>query len=108
MNGEGRVHAVTSGRDSSGPNARVIDVMNFLAARPTESFTLTEIALHLGLSNGSAHRVLTTLAESQYLSRHPKTKTYSLGMALVAIGQAALAKHRDIDIARRELTRLES
>ena len=84
MNGEGRVHAVTSGRDSSGPNARVIDVMNFLAARPTESFTLTEIALHLGLSNGSAHRVLTTLAESQYLSRHPKTKTYSLGMALGA------------------------
>lgn len=92
--------------DSSGPNSRVIDVMNFLAAHPTESFTLSEIATRLGLSNGSAHRLLTTLAEARYLSRHPKHKTYSLGMALVAIGQAALAQHRDIDVARREMARV--
>lgn len=92
--------------DSSGPNSRVVEVMNFLAAHPTESFTLSELASRLGLSNGSAHRLLTTLAEARYLSRHPKHKTYSLGMALVALGQAALAKHRDIDIARRETMRL--
>lgn len=80
--------------------------MNFLAAHPSESFTLTEIAAHLGLSNGSAHRVLTTLAESRYLSRHPKNKTYSLGMALVAIGQAASTSHRDLAVAKREIARL--
>ncbi|MEO6092727.1 MAG: helix-turn-helix domain-containing protein [Novosphingobium sp.] len=80
--------------------------MNFLAAHPTEAFTLTEIASRVGLSNGSAHRVLTTLAESHYLSRHPKHKTYSLGMALLAIGQAALSKRQDIEIARYELRRL--
>jgi DNA-binding IclR family transcriptional regulator len=83
-----------------------VEVMNFLAAHPTESFKLSELAARLGLSNGSAHRVLNTLAEARYLSRHPKHKTYSLGMALVAIGQAALAKHRDIEVARRELARL--
>ncbi len=89
-----------------GPNSRVIDVINFLAAHPTEAFTLSELAEHLELSSGSAHRVLTTLTEARYLSRHPKHKTYSLGVALVAIGHAALEKHRGIDIARREMARL--
>jgi DNA-binding IclR family transcriptional regulator len=92
--------------DATGPNSRVIEVMNFLAAHPTESFTLAEIASRLGLSNGSAHRVLTTLADAKYLTRHPKHKTYSLGMVMVAIGQAALAQHREIDVVRREVARV--
>lgn len=92
--------------DVTGPNARVIDVINFLSAHPLESFTLSELAAQLGLSNGSAHRVLTTLTDARFLSRHPKHKTYSLGVALVAIGQAALEKYRGIDTARREMARL--
>ncbi len=104
------VEAISRGEtrvsDVSGPNHRVIDVLNFLAAHPTESFTLSEVAAQLGLSNGSAHRVLTTMAEARYLSRHPKHKTYTLGVALVAIGQAALERHRGVDIARREMARL--
>jgi len=92
--------------EKTGPNSRVIDVINFLAAHPTESFTLSELAAHIGLSNGSAHRVLATLTEARYLSRHPKHRTYSLGVALVAIGQAAVEKHRGIDVARREMARL--
>ena len=97
-----------SSGDGSGPNMRVVEVMNFLAAHPTESFTLSELASHLDLSVGSAHRLLTTLAEARFLSRHPKRKTYSLGMALVAIGQAALVQHRHIDIAKREMVSLAS
>ncbi len=92
--------------DISGPNSRVIDIINFLAAHPTEAFTLSELAAQLGLSNGSAHRVLATLTDARYLSRHPKHKTYSLGVALVAIGQAALEKHHGMDVARREMARL--
>lgn len=92
--------------DPSNPTGRVIDVLNFLAARPTESFSLAEIARHLGLSNGSAHRILTTLAAAQFLSRNEKQRTYSLGVAMVAIGQAAVEKHRGIDTARREIARL--
>jgi DNA-binding IclR family transcriptional regulator len=90
----------------SNPTGRVLDVLNFLAANPTETFTLAEIARHVGLSNGSAHRVLTTMAKARFLSRNEKHRTYSLGMALVAIGQAAVEKHRGIDIARREIARL--
>ena len=95
-----------AGASVSNPTGRVLDVLNFLAAHPTESFTLAEIARQLGLSNGSAHRVLTTMTRAQFLARNEKHKTYSLGMALVAIGQAAVEKHRGIEIARREIARL--
>lgn len=90
----------------SNPTSRVVDVLNFLAAHPTEAFTLAEIARQLELSNGSAHRILTTMAEAQFLSRDPKHKTFTLGMATVAIGEAALGKHRGLEIARREIGRL--
>jgi DNA-binding IclR family transcriptional regulator len=83
-----------------------MDVLNFLAAHPAETFSLAEIARHVGLSNGSAHRLLTTMAAGQFLSRDEKRRTYSLGISLVAIGQAAIAKHQGIEIARRELARL--
>ncbi len=92
--------------DPSNPTSRVMDVLNFLAANPTESFTLAEIARHVGLSNGSAHRLLTTMAAGHFLSRNDRHRTYSLGIALVAIGQAAIEKHRGIEVARREVTRL--
>lgn len=96
------------GSTGAGSNGRVVEVINFLAAHPTESFTLSELAGHLGLSNGSAHRVLTMLTDARFLTRHVKHKTYSLGMALVAVGQAALEKHRGLDVARREMARLTS
>ena len=92
--------------EPSNPTGRVLDILNFLAAHPTERFTLAEIARHLSLSNGSAHRVLTAMTAAQYLSRHETHRTYSLGVALVAIGQAAVEKHRGIEVARREIARL--
>lgn len=84
-------------------NRRVLDVINFLTARPLESFTLSEIAAQLNISNGSSHRVLKTLTQEGYLSCHPKHKTYSLGLVLISAGQAALARHPVIDIAQREM-----
>ncbi len=92
--------------EASNPTGRVMDVLNFLAAHPTERFSLAEIARHLKLSNGSAHRILTTMASAHFLSRNEKQRTYSLGMAMVAIGQAAVEKHRGIEVARREIARL--
>lgn len=84
-------------------NRRVLDVINFLAARPLESFTLSEIAAQLNMSNGSAHRVLKTLTQEGYLACHAKHKTYSLGLVLISVGQAALARHPLIAIAQREM-----
>jgi len=90
----------------SNPTRRVLDVLNFFAAHPTESFTLTEIARHLGQSPASALRVLSTMADEQFLARNDKHKTYSLGMAPVAVGQAAINKHRGIAFAHREMATL--
>lgn len=92
--------------EHSNPNHRTINVVGFLAAHPTEVFTLAEIARHLDLSKGSAHRVMTALTETGFVSRHPRHKTYSLGMALVAVGQAALEKYPGIEYTRREMIRL--
>ena len=91
---------------TSDANSRVVEVLDFLASHPTERFTLSEIASQLGLSNGTAHRMLLSLTRARYLNRHPKHKTYTLGVALVAIGQAALEQHRGVEVARREMLRL--
>lgn len=92
--------------DHSNPTGRVMDVLNFLAAHPTDAFSLTEIARHIGLTNGSAHRILTTLANGMFLTRNEKHRTYSLGLGLVAIGQASIERHRGIEIARHHIARL--
>ncbi|MEZ5743204.1 MAG: helix-turn-helix domain-containing protein [Sphingomonadaceae bacterium] len=92
--------------ERSDPNHRPLKVITFLAAHPTEAFSLAEIARFLNLSKGSAHRVMTALTEAGFVARHPRRKTYTLGMALVAVGQAALDRYPGIEIARREMTRL--
>ena len=92
--------------DTSNPTTRVLGVLSLLAAHPTETFTLAEISRRLGLSKATTHRILSTMTDARFLSRHPAHKTFSLGVAPVAIGEAALEKHRGIDIARREITRL--
>jgi DNA-binding IclR family transcriptional regulator len=88
------------------PNNRPLNVVTFLAAHPAETFTLAEICRHLELSKGSAHRVMTALTETGFVHRHPRHKTYSLGIALVAIGQAALERYPGIGYARREMARM--
>ena len=92
--------------ENSDPNHRPLRVIAFLAAHPLDSFSLTDIARELELSKGSAHRVLTALTEAGFANRHPRHKTYSLGLALVAIGQAALERHPGIQVTRREMARL--
>jgi DNA-binding IclR family transcriptional regulator len=93
-------------RMSEDSGKRIVRLINFFAAHPTESFTLSEIVDHLSLSLGSAHRVLKTLTDARYLSRHPQRKTYSLGLALVAVGQAALERHPAVALARDEMAKL--
>ncbi|WP_428310585.1 IclR family transcriptional regulator [Hydrocarboniphaga sp.] len=85
---------------------RIIDLINFFAAHPTEAFTLSDVVEHLPISLGSAHRALKALTDARYLSRHPRHKTYSLGLTLVAIGQAALERHPAVSLAREEMSRL--
>ena len=70
---------------------RCVAVLNHMAARPTRQFTLSELARELDLNKATAHGMLNTLADAGYLIRDPEAKTYGLGPALIALGNAALA-----------------
>ncbi|MCG8587729.1 MAG: helix-turn-helix domain-containing protein [Proteobacteria bacterium] len=85
---------------------RAVAVLNLMAARPTEVFSLSELAQRLGINNASAHAVMAVLQDSGYVTRHPRHKTYALGPAAVALGHAALERHTAIDVARDEMRRL--
>ncbi len=80
--------------------SRAVAVLNFLAAHPTEAFTLSDISGRLGINPGSAHALLTVLADAGYLIRDARLRTFALGPAVVALGTAALEAHPVIDVAR--------
>lgn len=87
---------------------RAADVLNLLAAHPDESFSYSQIAQRLGINLASTHNLLIALMEVGYLSRDAASRRFSLGPALVAIGDAALRGHRAIEetrLAMRELSR---
>jgi DNA-binding IclR family transcriptional regulator len=68
---------------------RSVDILDFLAAFPGRGFTLSEIARAAKINVASCHAVLNALADRGYLARRPD-RTYTLGPALVAVGEAAL------------------
>ena len=82
---------------------RAVAVLNHLAAHPRETLTLSELARRLDLNKATCHALLTTLTDAGYLLRHPTQKTYSLGPALIALGNAALAGFDVVDHAREEM-----
>lgn len=85
---------------------RVVVVLNFLAAHPDEGFTLSELARHLDLNKATAHSLLNALAGAGYVLRHPSRLTYTLGPALVALGNAAVGASPAVDFARDEMRSL--
>jgi DNA-binding IclR family transcriptional regulator len=70
--------------------ARGLDIIDLLAAAPSRSMTMSDIARATGINIASCHAVLTVLAERGYLVRDHQTKTYALGAVVYAAGQAAL------------------
>jgi DNA-binding IclR family transcriptional regulator len=70
--------------------ARTTEVLDLLTAFPGRAFTMSEIVRATKINVASCHAVLNALTKRGYLSRLPNEKTYVLGPALVAIGQATL------------------
>lgn len=70
-------------------------VLEFMAARPDERFTLSELARGCKLNKATAHSLLNELTGAGLLLRHPGEKRYSLGPRLVTIGLAAEQVFRD-------------
>lgn len=87
---------------------RIAGIMAFLADRPDETFSLSEIARANDLSPATAHAMLMGLAEEGLLLRDPRSKKYSLGPLLVRLGSAAAARRNDVVTLAREQLRAVS
>ena len=79
---------------------RAADLLNYLAAHPGESLTYSELSRRLEVNLASMHSLLVALTECGYLAHHAAERTYSLGPALVALGDAALRQNPYLDTAR--------
>src|SRR4051812_47911889 len=85
---------------------RAVTVLQVLAAEPFSSWSLAEIARRADLSYASAHSVASALEASGLVRRHPRTRAYTLGPALIALGSAAQRGYRVVDDALPEMERL--
>lgn len=85
---------------------RIVTLVNLLVTHPDEGFTLSEIARRLGVSKATCSPMLTALTSAGFLVRHPARKTYRLGPALIAAGQAAAAGFPALEAARPVLIEL--
>jgi DNA-binding IclR family transcriptional regulator len=79
---------------------RAADLLNFLAAHPEERLTYSQLSKRLDINLSSMHTLLVALTECGYLAYRETDRAYTLGSALVAIGDAALQKNRLVDEAR--------
>lgn len=87
---------------------RTVAVLNHLAASPRQRFTLSELARDLELNKATAHALLATLVDVGYLVRHEDDKSYALGPALIALGNAALESYPAATLAQEPMNRLSS
>ncbi len=81
--------------------SRAVQILDLLVTHPTERFTLSELVRRTGMSLGSAHAVLAVLEQGGHVTRHPTTKAYSLGPAMVVAGVVALEHHPGIEAGRK-------
>jgi DNA-binding IclR family transcriptional regulator len=80
--------------------------LNFLAAHPGEAFSYSQLSQRLQVNLASTHNLLIALMECGYLTRNPSDRTFSLGPALVALGDAALRENPAVEQARMQMRRL--
>lgn len=78
---------------------RVIALVELLAARPDDAFTLADLTRRLRVNKSTCHSMLTALTEAGWLLRDPYRKTYRLGPGLAAVGRAAASGLPALDIA---------
>jgi DNA-binding IclR family transcriptional regulator len=69
----------------SAPTTRVLDVVELLAGPGNERLRFSDVVRELGLTQATAHAILTTLCDRGWASRDPVDKTFSLGPALAVV-----------------------
>ena len=85
---------------------RATQVLDYLAARPVQPLSMTEIAEALGVNPASTLAILQALTEAGYIVRHPRHKTYSIGPSLLITGHAARMRFEIADVVDAEVKQL--
>jgi DNA-binding IclR family transcriptional regulator len=67
----------------------VLDVVELLAGPGNERLRFSDVVRELGLTQATAHAILTTLCDRGWASRDPVDKTFSLGPALAVVAARA-------------------
>jgi DNA-binding IclR family transcriptional regulator len=81
---------------------RSLAILNFLAEHESSGFTGSELCRRLGLAKATGHTILTTLLQAGFVSRNAG-REYSLGPAVIPLGEAASSQNRAVAIARGEM-----
>jgi DNA-binding IclR family transcriptional regulator len=87
---------------------RVIEVLNLLAAHPGQRYTLSDISRDLGFNKATLHALLWALTEAGYLVRDNADKSYTVGPALIALGNAAMEGFAVVQAALPEMELLQA
>jgi DNA-binding IclR family transcriptional regulator len=86
---------------------RTVALLNFLSVHPEQLWSLSELARRLDMNKATAHAMLTALTDAGYVLRHPVDKTFTLGPAVIAVGNgAAVRQYEVVDFARGEMQAL--
>jgi DNA-binding IclR family transcriptional regulator len=87
---------------------RAIQVLKLLAAEPRTEFTLSELARRADISRASCQTLLLALSSSGLVSRRGAGPTYTLGLELVALGEAAKLSTDLVSLVEPELLLLRN
>jgi DNA-binding IclR family transcriptional regulator len=88
-------------RSISAPTVRVLDIVELLSRPGNERLRFSDVVRELGLTQATAHAILTTLCDRGWLTRDPADKMFSLGPALSLVAESADAA-RPVAHAARE------
>ncbi|MFE2995753.1 helix-turn-helix domain-containing protein [Nocardia sp. NPDC059246] len=91
---------------SSPQTARLVHVLEMLAASGESGRTLAELSRSLGVDKATCRPMLVELTNSGYLVRNSRSRTFHLGPRLVEIGRAAEHAVNVVDLARNALSAL--
>ncbi|KZS43911.1 IclR family transcriptional regulator [Paenibacillus glucanolyticus] len=84
---------------------RALDILEFLKLNPG-GLGVTEIAQKLDVAKSTAHRLLASLEEQDYVQKTGKDSIYSLGLKFIEMAEVVTENLKIVDIARPLIEKL--
>lgn len=84
--------------------SRVLDILELLASADEQGYTLTELADLVKAPKSSLFPIVHTLYRRRFLSQHPSTGRYTIGLGAFVVGSAFLDSQTLYDHIKKEMT----